>query len=143
MISPEIISGASFKDHRGQLDFFNDFDMKSIKRFYCIEHSDTNTVRAWRGHRIEKRWFYVTAGTFKIQLIKIDDWVNPNPSLGRITFTLDSQSNHVLCIPEGYAHGLQAMEANSRLMVFADSSIEEVENDNYLFSNDYFGDWNR
>ncbi|MEO5832339.1 MAG: hypothetical protein ABIR83_03080, partial [Nakamurella sp.] len=63
---PEIIQGGEHEDARGRLTFFNDFDMKAVRRFYVIEHPDTAIVRAWQAHKKEQKWFYVTAGSFKI-----------------------------------------------------------------------------
>ena len=62
---PGIIQGGQHVDARGKLTFFNDFDMGAVKRFYVIEHPDTETVRAWQAHKTEQKWFHVIAGSFK------------------------------------------------------------------------------
>jgi dTDP-4-dehydrorhamnose 3,5-epimerase len=49
---PEIIDGLEYEDARGRLIYFNDFDMKAVRRFYVIEHPDTSIVRAWQGHKV-------------------------------------------------------------------------------------------
>jgi dTDP-4-dehydrorhamnose 3,5-epimerase len=138
MEGPKIISGGEHTDFRGRLTFFNNFDMSLVKRFYSIENAATNIVRAWRGHRIEQRWFYADHGAFKIKLVKIDDWSNPSPKLFQITFDLEAKDNTVLYIPKGYASSIQALEAHSKLIVFADSDMVNAKNDDYLFPEDYF-----
>ena len=47
-----IIEGGKFKDERGEIQFFNNFDMTEIKRIYTIFHPDANIIRAWQGHKI-------------------------------------------------------------------------------------------
>ena len=71
MEKPQILTGGVFTDHRGTLKYNNGFDMSQVKRFYTIEHPDTSTIRAWRGHKIEQRWFSVSKGAFVIKLVKI------------------------------------------------------------------------
>lgn len=135
---PQIIEGGSHTDQRGTIGFCNDFDLDEVKRFYKITHPDTTFIRGWRGHKTEQRWFYVIAGAFEIKLVRIDVWQEPNKYLTQITFQLESLKNAVLHIPKGFASSLRATESNSTLLVFADSSMEDVKNDDYLFPSDYF-----
>ncbi|WP_316770953.1 WxcM-like domain-containing protein [Pedobacter frigiditerrae] len=138
---PLLIQGGVHQDHRGQLTFFNDFDMAEVVRFYQIENKELSTQRAWRGHRIEKRWFYAVSGEFKIGLIKIDDWALPSASLKKEIINLRSVDHQVLFIPVGYATGVQALTEDAKLMVFADYGIDHAQLDNYLYDRDYFGEW--
>lgn len=138
---PKIIQGGAHTDQRGTIKFVNDFDMKQVRRFYCIVHPDISTIRAWRAHKLEQRWFYVSKGVFKVKLICIDDWENPNPVLAQQTIVLNAAENQVLHIPVGYASGLQALEKDSEMIIFADSDITNAKNDDYLFPADYFGEW--
>lgn len=135
---PGVISGGIHTDQRGTLRFFNDFDMEPVKRFYIIEHPDTETIRGWRAHRIEQRWFQITQGAFKIQLIKIDNWEVPSKSLLIEEFIISAQDNKVLHIPKGFASSIQALENNSKVIVFADYGIENAKLDDYLYPVDYF-----
>ena len=89
---PEIIKGDSHKDPRGTLIYNNDFNASAIKRIYVIENKDTAFVRAWQGHQIEQRWFSAIKGSFKIELIAIDNWDTPSKKLERFEFVLDSKS---------------------------------------------------
>ncbi|RZK25677.1 MAG: sugar epimerase [Flavobacterium sp.] len=134
----QIIIGGSLTDERGTITIFNDFDMQSVKRFYRIKHHDIVTVRGWRGHRIEQRWFHVNIGAFSIKLIAIDDWNSPDPRLPQKEIMLRAEESSVLHIPAGYASAIQATIANSEITVFADYGIDHAKFDDYLFPSDYF-----
>lgn len=138
MEQPKITKGGTHTDERGTVSFNNDFDMSQIKRFYTIQHPDVNVVRAWRAHKIEQRWFSVCRGEFVIKLVEIDNWEKPNRKLPQLVFVLNAGENDVLHVPKGYASSLQATVADSKLMVFADTNIGDVNTDDYLFSSSYF-----
>ncbi|MNK98271.1 hypothetical protein D3C87_1186300 [compost metagenome] len=133
-----IIEGGHHTDDRGTIFFFNDFDMKEVKRFYRIKHHDTSIIRGWRGHKIEQRWFQVSSGSFEIKLLKIDNWQIPDPNIKQDRITLTAEEDSVLHIPAGYATSLQALSENSELIVFADYPISHAKNDDYLYPLDYF-----
>ena len=137
----EIIGGKEFKDERGKLIFFNEFDMAEVKRFYVIEHPNVETVRAWQGHKTEQKWFYVIDGGFKIALVKPDNWENPSRDLKPEEFVLKADDNRILHIPGGWANGFKALEANSRLMIFSDFSIADAGKDDHRFEKDLWFEW--
>ncbi len=134
----KLIVGGNHTDARGTVVFINDFDMTSVKRFYRIKHQDIETIRGWRAHRIEQRWFHVNHGIFEVRLIAIDNWTMPSPSLPQKKFMLKAVDSTILHIPAGYASAIQAKVADSELIVFADYTIENAKNDDYLYSIDYF-----
>jgi len=136
-MTPKIIKGACHKDARGSLFYNNDFDATAIKRIYVIENQSTDFVRAWRGHKIEQRWFSAIAGSFTIELIAIDHWDKPSATLERLRFELHSGSLDVLHIPAGYVSSIQLHEVGSKLLVMSDYSIGELD-DEYRFEVDYF-----
>ena len=80
---PSIIFGGTYKDDRGLLRYNNSFDASIVKRIYIIKNN-LNFIRGWQGHKIEQRWFSVIKGQFKVQLIKIDNWIEPVKELKRI-----------------------------------------------------------
>jgi dTDP-4-dehydrorhamnose 3,5-epimerase-like enzyme len=137
MVKPKIIHGDAHTDQRGILIYNNSFDASEIKRIYFIENKDTLIVRAWQGHKIEQRWFSVVRGSFKIQLIAIDNWEKPSIDLVPMTFFLNSNKLTVLHIPAGYVSSIQAIEEKSKLMVMANYLMGEVK-DEYRFEVDYF-----
>ena len=138
---PTIIQGGEHQDARGKLIFFNDFDMKAVKRFYVIEHPDTVIVRAWQGHKIEQKWFYVLAGSFKVVMVQPDDWTDPSAVLVTKEFILKSESNEILHVPGGFANGFKALVPQSKMMVFSDCTVEESSHDNFRFDANKWYDW--
>lgn len=138
MNNPAIITGGNHADHRGSITFFNEFDMSPIKRFYIIENKNLEVKRGWRGHKIEQRWFYVERGTFKIELVKITDWLSPDPKTYIAEYILTDADNQILHIPAGYATCLQCLEPKSKVFVYADHDLDHAKNDDYLYPEDYF-----
>ena len=134
---PKLLKGATHHDERGNL-YYNDYFHKfSIKRVYLIKNQNTSIIRAWQGHEIEQRWFSAVTGSFKILLIKIDNWESPNQDLIPVEFILNSNKLDVLHIPSGYISSIQAIEENSKLMVMANYFLGEI-NDEYKYPQKYF-----
>lgn len=142
-MTAKLIAGNTYTDERGALVFFNDFDMAPVKRFYTITHPNTSTVRAWQGHEIETKWFYVLQGAFRIMLIKPDQWVNPSPIQTIEEFSIKQEDNMVLKIPGGYINGFKATLLNSKLMVFADATLTESTLDDVRFDKGLWYDWTK
>lgn len=134
---PKLIKGNRHDELRGSLFYNNDFEALAIKRIYVIENKSIDIIRGWRGHKIEQRWFSAIQGSFKIELIVIDNWETPSKKLKRFTFVLDSAKLDVLHIPAGCVCSIQSVEEGSKLLVMADYMLGEVE-DEYRFSVTYF-----
>jgi hypothetical protein len=134
---PQLIKGNSHEDPRGTLIYNNDFDASAIERIYVIENKNTEFVRAWQGHKIEQRWFSAINGSFKIELIAIDDWNRPSKKSGRFEFVLDSKKLDVLHIPAGYVSSIQSVEEGAKLLVMANFALGALE-DEYRYESDYF-----
>ena len=134
---PKILKGHSHEDARGTLLYNNDFDATDIKRIYVIENQNIDLVRAWRGHEIEQRWFSAMMGSFKIELIAIDNWDRPARNLERLEFVLDSQKLDILHIPAGYVSSIQSLSEGSKLLVMADYSMGALKDD-YRYEVNYF-----
>lgn len=136
-MEPAIIKGGQFQDERGIINFNNDFNALGVKRIYTIENKSTDFIRCWQGHKIEQRWFSAIGGSFKIQLVQIDNWENPSKNLPRFEFILKSESLDILHIPAGYVTAIQALEEDSKLLLFADYQLREIQ-DEYRFDLNYF-----
>lgn len=134
---PKIIRGGSNTDSRGTLLYNNNFDASGIKRIYVIENKETTFVRGWQGHRIEQRWFSVLQGSFKIELIAIDNWENPSTDLERLSFIVDAEKLDVLHVCAGYVSSIQSLKEGAKLVVMADYLLGEVQ-DEYRFDITYF-----
>lgn len=136
-MTPEIIEGGKHSDDRGSLLYNNSFDVSHVKRMYCIENSNTEFIRGWTGHKVEQRWFSAILGSFIIRLIKIDNWETPSPESEILEFELTSEKLNVLHIPKGYASAIQSKHENAKLLIMADYSLGEIDDD-YRFPIDYF-----
>ena len=134
---PKIISGNSHTDTRGTLFYNNDFDASEIKRIYVIDNATTDINRGWQGHKIEQRWFSAINGSFKISLLKMDDWKNPFKNIEKHAFILSEAVLDILHIPQGYVSIIQSLEEGSKLLVMADYLLGEI-NDEYRYEKDYF-----
>ena len=128
-------------DNRGTLSYFNDFNLSSVKRIYILEHPETSIVRAWQGHQHENKWFHVVSGSFKIVLVKPDNWASPSADLGCQEYHLTVENNQVLHVPGGYATGFKAIESDSKMLVFSNFSMEESMNDDFRFEKDKWYNW--
>lgn len=136
-MKPSLIKGGKFQDERGIVKFNNNFNALGIKRVYTIENNSTDLVRAWQGHKIEQRWFSAVVGSFKIILIRIDNWENPSKNLPSFEFILHSHELDILHIPGGYVSSIRSLEVNSKLLLFADYQLGEIQ-DEYRFALNYF-----
>lgn len=136
-MKPSLISGNCHQDERGQLFYNNDFDTTCTKRIYVIENHSIDFVRAWQGHKVEQRWFSAIHGSFKIQLIAVDNWDTPCENLPRIEYHLHSEKLDILHIPAGYISSIQALEKKSRLVVMSDYHLGEI-NDEFRYPMNYF-----
>ena len=139
---PDLITGSLHFDHRGLLISFNEFFMHEVKRMYAINPSP-EIIRAWQGHRIEKKWFFCVQGEFEVKLIKLEDFESPSSQLYATTFFLKAQEPQVLFIPGGYANGFRATKDASQLLVFSNFSSKDSLNDDYRFEQNYWDVWGR
>ena len=58
---PKLIDVQLSYDDRGELTHCNNFNFqkKKIKRFYQISNYKINFVRAWHGHKYEKKYILI------------------------------------------------------------------------------------
>lgn len=142
MVVHQLIKGNNFRDERGGLNFFNEFDMSEINRMYEISPNDTNTIRGWQGHKAEKKWFYCNSGSFIVNLIEVDDFDSPSKELIAKRFVLDVNEPAILEISGGYATGFKALTANSKLVVFSDFTLEASKEDDFRYDiTTWFAKW--
>ena len=140
-LSPFVIYGKKYKDERGELQFFNNFDLSKIKRIYFTTHPKTEVIRAWQGHTIQSRWFSAVHGSFVVKLIKIDNWEKPSHDLKVLEYTLNEEKQEILYIPKGYVNGFKALKKNSKLMIMSDYGFSEIENDEIRFDKNKWSKW--
>ncbi|ANH80929.1 hypothetical protein A8C56_07985 [Niabella ginsenosidivorans] len=111
--SPNIIEGTCYKGGGGILNYNNDFDTTPVKRIHTIQNSESNSIRGWQEHKIEQRWFITISGSFDIDIITIDDWAHPPPSLAHQQFRLEQEKLDVLHIPSGHITGIHSLIPSS------------------------------
>jgi len=133
-----LIKGNLHTDHRGTIRFVNHFTFDGIKRFYTITHPDTNIIRAWQGHKLETKYFYVTKGSFLINWIEIDNWEKPSTDLKINAHTLSETQSEILIIPPGHVNGFKALEPGSTMMVFSDMLLEDSIKDDFRYPVEYW-----
>jgi hypothetical protein len=137
MSKPFIIKGDIHIDSRGVLQYNNDFQAQPIKRIYIIANSEQITYRRWQGHKIENRWFAAVGGAVEIQVIKIDNWQNPDIHLPMETYVLENNGLDVLFVPKGHITSLKCVDLGSTVLVMSDYGLGETKDD-YRFEPDYF-----
>lgn len=140
---PKVTVGGNHTDERGQIEFFNKFDMSVIKRVYFTTHFDTEVIRAWQGHTIESRWFCCVHGSFIIKLVEIDSWENPSEDLKVLEYELTAHKQEILYIPNGFVNGFKALSADSKLMIMSNYGLNEIENDQLRFDQNKWTKWDK
>jgi dTDP-4-dehydrorhamnose 3,5-epimerase len=138
MGSYRLIRGNDFRDERGGLRFFNGFDMREVVRLYQISPASPDILRAWQGHKREKKWFYCISGSFVVYLVKIDNFESPSAGLLPEKISLSADDPAVLEVPGGYASGIKSMQMGSELMVFSNFGLEASQVDDFRYTDDYW-----
>ena len=137
-MTPQLIEGGNFSDHRGTLSYVNDFSFKDIERFYIISNSDTHPLRAWQGHKLDAKNFYCLSGSFRIHYVKIDNWENPSKDLTIETVTLTESESKMLHIPAGYANAIESLGQDSKLISFSTLPLSNVSEDDVRYDANYW-----
>ncbi len=140
---PYVINGGNFVDDRGVLTFFNSFSFIGIKRFYQVENTSRDMIRAWHGHNLEAKFVYVPRGTALVGAAPLVQSDNMNEPGGVLTikppgekFVLSSRKPSILFLPPGYANGFKNLEDNTVIMFFSTTTLDESKGDDIRF------DWN-
>lgn len=136
---PYLIEGGIAVDDRGQISFANGFDFAGVKRFYMIENFDTATVRAWHGHLKESKYVLVVQGSAVVGVVPMDSTTEPSRTATVKRFILSARKPGLLFIPAGCANGFRALEANTKIIFFSTTTLEESQGDDYRFPADYWG----
>ena len=107
--------------------------MNEIVRFYEIMPADTQQIRGWQGHQLEKKWFYCLHGSFIINIVKVDNFENPTKELEPTQYIITDAKPQVLFVPEGHATAFKAIEENARVQVFSNFDVNTSINDDFRF----------
>jgi dTDP-4-dehydrorhamnose 3,5-epimerase len=139
--SPVLISGGLSCDDRGEVGYVNDFHFDDVKRFYTVSNHSQGFVRAWHGHRRERKYVTAVSGAALVGAVRIDDWDKPSPQLVPERFVLSAHKPAVLCIPPGYANGFMSLTPDLKLMFFSASTLEESLGDDIRYDSRYWDIW--
>lgn len=138
----ELLEGGLAVDDRGQIQFCNTLDMKSIRRFYIVSNHAAQFVRAWHGHRNEMKYVFVVSGAAIVAAVKVDDWSNPSPNVKVERFVLSEKKPAVLKIPGGYANGFKTLLPDTKILFLSTATLDESSKDDYRFHAQYWNPWN-
>ncbi|MEO7491040.1 MAG: hypothetical protein ABIU77_28235 [Ferruginibacter sp.] len=96
--------------------------MTQVVRMYCIA-PELGIIRAWQGHKVESKWFFVAKGSFIVKTMTMD-------KNNLITeYSMSEKESEVLHIPGGHYNGFEATEKGSVLMVFSDVDLDASKAD--------------
>lgn len=138
---PTLFAGELAVDDRGSVAFVNDASLYGFRRFYVVRNHSRKFVRAWHGHRRERKLITVMSGTALICCVAVDDWDNPSPSLEVHRYVLSAERPAVLSVPGGFANGSMNLTDETAVCYFSDTSIEEASMDDVRFPARMWDPW--
>jgi dTDP-4-dehydrorhamnose 3,5-epimerase len=138
---PTIFPGACAIDDRGELSFINGFPLEKFKRFYTVSNHSERFIRAWHGHMVESKVFFVLKGSVLACSVKMTDKSSPSKSEMVERKVLSEKNPAGYFIPAGYANGFMSLSKDAQLLVFSNTTLEESQNDDYRFPFNYWNPW--
>ncbi len=138
---PEIIRGGSAVDDRGALAFINDLAVSDFRRFYIVSNHSAGFVRAWHGHRHERKAAFVVSGAALVCAVEIDDWDSPSLDLTIHRYVLSERNPSALVIPAGYANGFMSLADDTRICFLSSSSLEDAATDDIRYPARMWDPW--
>lgn len=139
--APYVIEGGLGVDDRGEVAFVNDFRFEGVKRFYVVSNHRAGFVRAWHAHRHEAKYVTVVQGAAVIAAVAIDNWEQPSREAKVHRYIVSADKPSVIHIPSGYANGFMSLTADTKLMFFSTSTVEESRGDDVRFDARYWDAW--
>lgn len=135
-----LIDGGVSVDDRGSVRFANGFQFQNVKRFYQVQNHRAGFIRAWHGHKKEEKYVWVASGSAIVGLVPLD--ANPGDLCQLKKIVLSEQSPKVLRIPAGHYNGFMSLTANTRILFFSTSTLEESSKDDIRLPYDAWNIWN-
>jgi dTDP-4-dehydrorhamnose 3,5-epimerase-like enzyme len=139
--TPQLMEGGLAVDDRGEVAFVNRFNFEGVQRFYAVSNHAPGFVRAWHAHRRESKYVIVIDGAAIVGAVLIDDWKTPSRDAKVHRYVLSADKPAVLYIPPGYANGFMSLTAETKLIFFSTSSVEESKEDDVRFDARYWDPW--
>jgi len=116
----------------------NEADQREVRRFYIIDAFESETIRAWQGHKREQKWFYPIKGKGLLKALDMLDYRDSAMQAKVSGFILEERNPAVLHLPGAYYNGIQALAPGFRLLVFSDFNLEDSEQDDFRLHLDEF-----
>jgi|SRR5438105_3641794 len=138
---PILYEGGVSTDDRGQVSFVNAFDFAKVKRFYTVRNHRAGFVRAWHAHRREGKYVTVVQGAALVGAVAIGDSLEPPANAKTYRFVMSATKPSVLYVPAGYANGFMSFTADTLLVFFSTSTVEESKNDDVRFDSRRWDIW--
>jgi len=138
---PILMEGGLSVDDRGEVKFVNEFDMRSVRRFYSVTNHKVGFIRAWHAHMKEAKYVTVVDGAAIVAVVEIDNWEKPSRNLKIHRFVLSAAKPAVLFIPKGYANGFMTLSENTQLIFFSTATLEESWADDIRYDAYYWDPW--
>ena len=138
---PYLIEGGISVDDRGVVTYNNLLKLSEFERQYFVQNHKSHFIRAWHGHKKEKKVVSVVQGSAMVCCVKIDDWNSPSRDLEIQKFYLTNWNTRTLVIPGGYANGFINFTKNTILHFLSTSTLEQSLNDDIRFESGYWNPW--
>jgi dTDP-4-dehydrorhamnose 3,5-epimerase len=141
MEEPSVIPGGSAVDDRGVLSFVNDLPVRDFRRFYIVSNHAAGFVRAWHGHRRERKAVFVVSGAALVCAVRIDDWASPAADAPIHRHVLSERNPSAVLIPPGYANGFMSLTPETRVCFLSSSSLEDAADDDIRYPARFWNPW--
>lgn len=135
-----LFDGDIFVDDRGSVRFANGFQFQNVKRFYQVQNHRTSFIRAWHGHKKEEKYVWVASGSALIAFVPLDAEQGDLSQVRK--FVLSEQVPKILRIPAGNYNGFMSLTADTRILFFSTSILEESSQDDIRLPYDAWNIWN-
>ena len=138
------IDGGVFSDVRGSVAYVNGCSIAEAKRFYFISQTPGNPIRAWMGHRFERKWFVPVSGHTTVVLRRLVETVSGlSMSLECVIHHLDADNPAAIAVPIGFCSGFRSETPDAKVLVFSDKTLEEAKDDMVRFDKNIDFDWEK
>jgi dTDP-4-dehydrorhamnose 3,5-epimerase-like enzyme len=140
-IEPGLAGGGVTVDDRGTLTFCNDIDLTGVRRFYTITNHVVGRVRAWHGHRAERKLMWPLSGAMLVGLVRIDNWSTPSRASEVKRVVLSAHTPQFLVVPPGFANGTMSLTSDAALLVLSTLALGDSMHDDVRFDARYWDPW--
>lgn len=137
----QLLEGGLSVDDRGQIQFCNALDLKTVRRFYIVSNHAPQFVRAWHGHKNEAKYVLVISGAAIVAAVEVSDWQNPDKNVKIHRFILSEKKPAVLKIPAGFANGFKTLLPDTKILFLSTATLEESVKDDHRYPANYWDPW--